>query len=115
MRTLPNLCQALNYLVPKTHLVHGRFINTLILDSTDTVANIMFKHLSVKESIFFQPPSFNRKRNYELHQVLGVGTFGKVVVRGLGPFPSYHRDLIQPFFSFCCFCFPAPWGPHVLY
>ncbi|KAJ3576807.1 hypothetical protein NP233_g186 [Leucocoprinus birnbaumii] len=39
----------------------------------------MFKHLKVKESTLFQPPSFNRKRNYELKDTLGVGSFGKVV------------------------------------
>lgn len=41
----------------------------------------MFKHLTVKEALLFQPPSFNKKKNYELHQVLGVGSFGKVLVR----------------------------------
>ncbi|KAF9451476.1 Pkinase-domain-containing protein, partial [Macrolepiota fuliginosa MF-IS2] len=41
----------------------------------------MLKHLGVKDALIFQPPSFNKKRNYELNQVLGVGSFGKVVVR----------------------------------
>ncbi|EKM77474.1 hypothetical protein AGABI1DRAFT_130175 [Agaricus bisporus var. burnettii JB137-S8] len=39
----------------------------------------MLKHLIRKETTLFQPPSFNRKRNYELDQTLGVGTFGKAV------------------------------------
>ncbi|KAH8827673.1 kinase-like domain-containing protein [Flagelloscypha sp. PMI_526] len=29
-------------------------------------------------SILPQPPSFNKKKNYEIHEVLGEGTFGKV-------------------------------------
>lgn len=39
----------------------------------------MLKHLRVKESTLFQPPSFSRKRNYELQETLGLGSFGKVV------------------------------------
>ncbi|KAG7095316.1 hypothetical protein E1B28_006081 [Marasmius oreades] len=35
--------------------------------------------LSIKNAILPQPPSFGKKRNYEVHQVLGEGTFGKVV------------------------------------
>lgn len=35
--------------------------------------------LSIKETILPQPPSFSRKKNYELHGVLGTGTFGKVL------------------------------------
>ena len=31
-------------------------------------------------SILPQPPSFNKKKNYEIHEVLGEGTFGKVAV-----------------------------------
>jgi hypothetical protein len=33
-----------------------------------------------KESLLSQPPSFSKKKAYETHQVLGTGTFGKVVV-----------------------------------
>ncbi|KAJ3992005.1 CAMK/CAMK1 protein kinase [Lentinula boryana] len=36
-------------------------------------------HLSIKDAILPQPPSFVKKKNYEVHQVLGEGTFGKVV------------------------------------
>ncbi|KXN92679.1 Calcium/calmodulin-dependent protein kinase [Leucoagaricus sp. SymC.cos] len=39
----------------------------------------MLKRLKVKESTLFQPPSFTKKRSYELKDVLGVGSFGKVV------------------------------------
>ncbi|RDB29938.1 Calcium/calmodulin-dependent protein kinase [Hypsizygus marmoreus] len=35
--------------------------------------------LSLAEALLPQPPSFNKKKYYELHQVLGTGTFGKVV------------------------------------
>jgi hypothetical protein len=34
-----------------------------------------------KESLLPQPPSFSKKKTYEIHQVLGTGTFGKVMVR----------------------------------
>jgi calcium/calmodulin-dependent protein kinase I len=40
----------------------------------------MMKHLSIKDALLPQPPSFHKKRNYEVHDVLGNGTFGKVVV-----------------------------------
>lgn len=36
--------------------------------------------LSLKDALLPQPPSFSKKKAYELHQVLGMGTFGKVVV-----------------------------------
>ncbi|KAJ7348004.1 CAMK/CAMK1 protein kinase [Mycena albidolilacea] len=39
----------------------------------------MMKHLSIKDALLPQPPSFHKKRNYEVHDVLGNGTFGKVV------------------------------------
>ncbi|KAL5518348.1 CMK2_1 [Sanghuangporus vaninii] len=41
-----------------------------------------FKHLkhSLADSdTLFQPPSFAKKRNYEFHEVLGNGAFGKVI------------------------------------
>ncbi|KAJ7035178.1 CAMK/CAMK1 protein kinase [Mycena alexandri] len=39
----------------------------------------MMKHLSIKDALLPQPPSFHKKKNYEVHEVLGNGTFGKVV------------------------------------
>ncbi|KAJ7202057.1 kinase-like domain-containing protein [Mycena pura] len=39
----------------------------------------MLKHLSIKDAILPQPPSFYKKKLYEVHDVLGNGTFGKVV------------------------------------
>ncbi|KIY53133.1 Pkinase-domain-containing protein, partial [Fistulina hepatica ATCC 64428] len=36
-------------------------------------------HLAIKDAILPQPPSFNKKKNYELLDVIGTGTFGKVV------------------------------------
>jgi len=36
-------------------------------------------HLSIKNAILPQPPSHNKKQYYEVHEVLGEGTFGKVV------------------------------------
>lgn len=38
------------------------------------------KHLSLKDALLPQPPSFVKKQLYEVHEVLGTGTFGKVVV-----------------------------------
>ncbi|KAF9235088.1 kinase-like domain-containing protein [Melanogaster broomeanus] len=38
------------------------------------------KHLSLKDALLPQPPSFCKKQLYEVHEVLGTGTFGKVVV-----------------------------------
>ncbi|KAI0761678.1 kinase-like domain-containing protein [Trametes elegans] len=35
--------------------------------------------LSITESLLPQPPSFQKKKAYELHKILGEGTFGKVV------------------------------------
>lgn len=39
------------------------------------------KSLSLKESILPQPSSFQKKKNYDTHGVLGTGSFGKVMVR----------------------------------
>ncbi|KAF9069706.1 kinase-like domain-containing protein [Rhodocollybia butyracea] len=36
-------------------------------------------HLSLKDALLPQPPSFSKKKNYEVHEVLGEGAFGKVV------------------------------------
>lgn len=36
--------------------------------------------LSLTETLLPQPPSFQKKKHYEIHQVLGTGTFGKVMV-----------------------------------
>jgi calcium/calmodulin-dependent protein kinase I len=41
------------------------------------------KHLSLKEALLPQPPSFMKKQSYEIHEILGSGTFGKVMVRFL--------------------------------
>lgn len=40
----------------------------------------MMKTLSLKESLLPQPPSFSKKKAYEIKDVLGKGTFGKVMV-----------------------------------
>ncbi|KAI6032591.1 Pkinase-domain-containing protein [Pisolithus orientalis] len=37
------------------------------------------RHLSLKDALLPQPPSFCKKQLYEVHEVLGTGTFGKVV------------------------------------
>ncbi|KAF8879117.1 kinase-like domain-containing protein [Infundibulicybe gibba] len=39
----------------------------------------MMKNLTFKEALLPQPSSFYKKKSYEMHQVLGTGTFGKVV------------------------------------
>lgn len=33
----------------------------------------------IKDSIMRQPPSFNKKKAYQLHEVIGTGSFGKVM------------------------------------
>lgn len=38
-------------------------------------------NLSLKETLLPQPPSFQKKKAYEIHKVLGEGSFGKVMVR----------------------------------
>jgi calcium/calmodulin-dependent protein kinase I len=37
-------------------------------------------NLTLKEAILPQPPSFVKKKNYEVKKQLGEGTFGKVMV-----------------------------------
>ncbi|KIM54948.1 hypothetical protein SCLCIDRAFT_1221562 [Scleroderma citrinum Foug A] len=49
------------------------------------------KHLSLKDAILPQPSSFIKKQHYQVHEVLGTGTFGKVV-RATWTVPS---DLIE--------------------
>lgn len=39
----------------------------------------MLKKLSIRDHVLPQPESFYKKRAYELHGVLGEGTFGKVI------------------------------------
>ncbi|TFK33753.1 kinase-like domain-containing protein [Crucibulum laeve] len=39
----------------------------------------MMKNLTLKEAFLPQPPSFSKKKCYEVHEVLGTGTFGKVM------------------------------------
>lgn len=49
------------------------------------------KHLSLKDALLPQPPSFVKKQLYEVHEVLGTGSFGKVVVsRAIPPYDTYH-------------------------
>jgi hypothetical protein len=52
-------------------------------------------HLSLKEAILPQPPSFAKKRNYEIKAQLGEGTFGKVKV-GLLPIVILHPPQRAP-------------------
>jgi hypothetical protein len=35
----------------------------------------------VSQKVMPQPPSANKKKNYEIQEVLGTGSFGKVMVR----------------------------------
>jgi calcium/calmodulin-dependent protein kinase I len=51
--------------------------------------------LSLKETILPQPPSFHRKKHYEIHQVLGTGSFGKVLVSAFSRSLLYIRPLTQ--------------------
>ena len=53
--------------------------------------------LSLTEKMLPQPPSFSKKKQYEIHEVLGTGTFGKVMVRS----SFYSRPYTHHHFS-CC-------------
>jgi hypothetical protein len=44
---------------------------------------VMFSLVSQK--VMPQPPSANKKKQYEIHEVLGTGSFGKVMVRARAP------------------------------
>ncbi|KIJ28869.1 hypothetical protein M422DRAFT_37157 [Sphaerobolus stellatus SS14] len=44
--------------------------------------------LSLTEALLPQPPSFSKKKNYEVHGVLGTGTFGKVLRATWTPDPT---------------------------
>ena len=44
-----------------------------------TTLTDMFSRVS--EKVLPQPPSANKKKNYEIQEVLGTGSFGKVMVR----------------------------------
>jgi calcium/calmodulin-dependent protein kinase I len=35
----------------------------------------------VSQKVMSQPPSANKKKQYEIHEVLGTGSFGQVMVR----------------------------------
>lgn len=37
-------------------------------------------NMKLADTFLPQPPSFSKKKNYDVHQVLGTGTFGKVMV-----------------------------------
>jgi calcium/calmodulin-dependent protein kinase I len=37
-----------------------------------------------ESSLLPQPASFSKKKNYEFHEILGRGTFGKVIVSNNG-------------------------------
>jgi len=41
------------------------------------------RHIGIKDVFLPQPPSFGKKKAYEVHGILGTGTFGKVVVSGM--------------------------------
>ena len=49
--------------------------------------------LSISESLLPQPPSFQKKKAYAIHKVLGVGTFGKVMVSPFPLAPARHLHL----------------------
>lgn len=57
------------------------------------------KHLSLKDALLPQPPSFIKKQLYEVHEVLGTGTFGKVVVSRVMASHTHHRRQGQGLFA----------------
>jgi len=52
------------------------------------------KHLSLKDALLPQPPSFVKKQLYEVHEVLGAGTFGKVM-KATWHIPAEQVDLAR--------------------
>ena len=50
-------------------------------DISDNPHNIRKMMKNLTESLLPQPPSFVKKKSYDVQQVLGKGTFGKVMVR----------------------------------
>ncbi|KAG6334858.1 hypothetical protein ID866_4234 [Astraeus odoratus] len=52
------------------------------------------KNLSLKDALLPQPPSFSKKQLYEVHEVLGTGTFGKVV-RATWTVPPHLLEVSQ--------------------
>jgi len=54
------------------------------------------------ESLLLQPPSFVKKKSYDVHQVLGTGSFGKVVVRPL-IYLKWSNSFDWPYHPSSCF------------
>ncbi|KAH9970672.1 kinase-like domain-containing protein [Russula compacta] len=48
----------------------------------------------VSQKVMHQPPSANKKKNYEIHDVLGTGSFGKVM-RATWHVPPDQRNLVE--------------------
>ena len=57
------------------------FSHLVAIERLDRIDHRFIMKLSITDAFWGpQPPSFNKKKSYELHRVLGTGTFGKVVV-----------------------------------
>ncbi|KAH9963648.1 kinase-like domain-containing protein, partial [Russula dissimulans] len=48
----------------------------------------------VSQKVMSQPPSANKKKNYEIHEVLGTGAFGKVM-RATWHVPPEQRNVVE--------------------
>lgn len=68
--------------------------------------------LNLKEQFLPQPPSFQKKKAYEIHDVLGTGTFGKVMVRLFLPPIDIQANIY--FFAFA-FTSPTLYGVRIPY
>jgi hypothetical protein len=62
------MCPTIADLIVHTHLGSPSIYSTM-------------RNLSLKESILHQPPSFSKKKMYEIHDVLGEGSYGQVMVK----------------------------------
>ena len=48
----------------------------------------------VSQKVLSQPSTANKKKQYEMHNVLGTGSFGKVMVRSCTPkHPSHFASI----------------------
>lgn len=64
----------------RIHPKNGRTASSFHLPLTRPgTLSAMLKKLSIRDHVLPQPESFYKKRAYELHGVLGEGTFGKVI------------------------------------
>lgn len=86
-------------------LRHASFsYTTVIRIANEPQPEAMLKNITLKEKILPQPPSFSKKTHYEIHGVLGTGTFGKVmvsvpklllIIKAYIPYPTVESNMAR--------------------